>query len=61
VITYPSGYWSFAWAAKHSDPLEHFLPQRLKSLTSPLKYYNAEIHKAAFALPNFVKQLLQDN
>lgn len=26
---------------------------------SKLRYYNADLHKAAFALPNFVKEMIE--
>lgn len=55
VPTYPSGYWSFTMGSKKFDPLE--IPDgRIKDLGT--RYYNSDVHNAAFALPNFVKELL---
>ncbi len=51
---YPSGWWSASIARKKKGKLAQRLSpvaiQKLKTL-----YYSAETHKAAFALPNFVK------
>lgn len=59
VIAYPSGWWSFAWASNQVHPLTTFDDARADLLSPQLKYYNAAIHKGAFALPNFVKQRLE--
>ena len=54
VPTYPSGLWSFTAASKCYDPLEC----RKKPVTT--KYYNFDVHQGAFALPNFVRELLKE-
>lgn len=64
VPTYPTGMWSFQWGVK--GDLEQ--PQNIQKDTdiqqfvdkNNLRYFNASIHKASFALPNFVAQLLQE-
>lgn len=58
MTTYPSGMWSYAYASKKYHPLNDYDPERVKPFESELKYYNPEIHKASFALPNFVKDLI---
>lgn len=61
VPTYPTGMWSFQWASKGSvDPTQNIDENKISEFTSKnkLKYYNTAIHRAAFALPNFVKELL---
>lgn len=57
---YPSAYWSFAFCSKKHDPLEQFDQKRYTALAGQLKtrYYNDQIHRAAFALPNFVRELI---
>lgn len=56
VPTYPSGLWSFTMGSKKYDPLN--IPSgRIIDLDT--KYYCDEIHKAAFALPRFVKRLVE--
>ncbi|MCB0737690.1 MAG: polyamine aminopropyltransferase [Bacteroidetes bacterium] len=63
VPTYPSGMWSFAYCSKGQiKPLESFNKENANEFEEKhgLRYYNADIHAAAFATPNFVKQLLND-
>lgn len=56
IPTYPSALWSFAFCAKRYHPLDDF---RVERCGQPgLRYYNAEVHRASFALPNYVKELL---
>ncbi len=55
VPTYPSGLWSFTLATKLYSPLEpagDYLP-------AGLRYYSPEMHRSAFALPPFVRELLE--
>ena len=55
IPTYPSGLWSFSLASKTHDPLG--VPvESLPKLNT--KYYNADLHKACFALPSFVRELI---
>ena len=57
VPTYPGGYWCFAFATK--DAAQCAAPeQRRYAAVGPLRYYNPEIHSAAFVLPNYVRELL---
>ncbi len=53
VPTYPSGMWSFTVGSKKHDP-EVVVSKDHQNL----KYYNADIHRAAFQLPNFVKKII---
>ncbi|RJR10478.1 polyamine aminopropyltransferase [Candidatus Parcubacteria bacterium] len=55
IPTYPSGYWSFTMGSKKYDPLETDTSEILQLDT---KYYCSEIHKAVFALPRFVRDLV---
>lgn len=56
VPTYVSGPWSFTVASKHYDPLQ--LADDRGNING-LKYYNRQIHQAAFALPQFIMKQLQ--
>jgi len=58
IPTYPSGLWSFSLGSKKYCPVENFQLDRYKSENIPTKYYNEDIHRAAFSLPNFIKELL---
>ncbi len=54
VPTYPSGLWSFTLGSKGVDPLE--VEPNLEGI--PTRYYTERVHRAAFALPRFVEELL---
>lgn len=56
--TYPSGHWLFGFASKKYDPLKDHKKDQWEQLNLETKYYNSEIHKGAFALPNFVKKAM---
>lgn len=58
IPTYPSGHWLFGFASKKYDPLTNLDEQAWNSLGLKTKYYNTDIHKGSFALPNYVKELL---
>ncbi len=55
IPTYPSGLWSFILASKEHDPLKVQIP---RCPLEKMRYYCAEIHRGAFALPLFVRELL---
>ncbi|AEV68139.1 polyamine aminopropyltransferase [Acetivibrio clariflavus] len=56
IPTYPSGYWSFTMGSKKYDPLETDI-SKIPDLDT--KYYCPQIHKAVFALPKFVADLVK--
>jgi spermidine synthase len=56
IPTYPSGLWTFTIGSKKHDPLE-VSEARFHELDT--KYYTQELHRAAFALPKFVADLLK--
>jgi spermidine synthase len=60
-LTYPGGYWSFTYASEKICPLKNFQESRVKELGLEMKYYNARVHKAAFALPEFIQKALCEN
>ncbi len=57
-ITYPGGLWSFSFASKGLDPVVDF--RSTVTDVMDLKYYNSQIHKASFCLPNFQKNSLKE-
>lgn len=63
VPTYPTGMWSFQWGVKGDiEPLDMVaIEERIASYSkkNEFRYYNADIHRSAFALPNFVKQMIE--
>jgi spermidine synthase len=58
-LTYPGGLWAFTYASKGIKPVRDFRPQRVKAAKMPLKWYNADVHAGAFALPEFVRRALR--
>ena len=54
IPTYPSGFWSFTLCSDSTDPVARFKESRVKAAGLKLKYYNAGIHRACFALPSFM-------
>ncbi len=62
IPLYPAGMWSMACASKKMSPLSDDVLKRASSNTELLKslnYYNPEVHRGAFALPNFVKRMIE--
>ncbi len=57
-LTYPGGLWAFTFASKGLRPVKDFRPARVKAAKLPLRWYNAEVHAGAFALPAFVRKAL---
>jgi spermidine synthase len=59
VPTYPSGVIGFSFCSKKYHPIKDFNPEKANALTG-LKYYNKEIHKAAFTLPQGFTEYLKN-
>lgn len=53
VPTYPTGMWSFTMGSKKHDPME-----AAQCNIEGLKYYASDVHRGAFALPPFVRELV---
>ncbi len=60
IPTYPSGHWLFGFSSKKYHPVTDFDPKRWKERNIKTKYYNTQLHVGAFALPNYVEELLED-
>jgi spermidine synthase len=59
-ITYPGGLWSFSYAAAGDlCPLRSFDPARVARSGLAFRYYDAAVHRAAFALPVFQAEALR--
>lgn len=59
IPTYPSGHWLFGFASKKYDPLKDQDIVRWKAQGIKTRYYNEQLHRGAFALPNYVEDLLK--
>jgi spermidine synthase len=57
-LTYPGGLWAFTYASKGLRPAKDFRPARVKAAKLRLRWYNAEVHAGAFALPTFLRDAL---
>lgn len=60
IPTYPSGHWLFGFASNKFDPIEDLDAERWNALGIHTRYYNTDLHKGSFALPNYVKELLEN-
>ena len=60
IPTYPSGHWLFGFASKKYHPIHDLKPVRWNALGFKTRYYNTNLHAGAFALPNYVEELLRD-
>ena len=60
IPTYPSGHWLFGFSSKNRRPVEGVDFARWKALGIRTRYYNTQLHAAAFALPNYVEEILED-
>lgn len=58
IPTYPGGYWSWTFCSNDVKPLEWVDEERADEISKNCKLYNKDIQKAAFALPNFLKEIL---
>lgn len=58
IPTYPSGHWAFGFATQKYHPLQNFDGDRCAAIEPDLRYYNADIHRGAFALPTFFRRLV---
>lgn len=55
VPTYPSGIIGFTFCSKKYHPFTDYREERVTPVQNNLKYYNPSIHRAAFALPTFIR------
>ncbi|MBN7771811.1 polyamine aminopropyltransferase [Clostridium aminobutyricum] len=60
IPTYPSGHWLFGFSSKKHHPTNEFNPTKWNSLGLKTRYYNTRLHVGAFALPNYVEEMLKD-
>ncbi len=57
VPIYPSGSWTWTYASNGTTP-DSPRADRLAQIESGCRYYNRDIHRAAFAQPNYVREAL---
>ncbi|MGX9755184.1 polyamine aminopropyltransferase [Clostridioides difficile] len=60
IPTYPSGHWLFGFASKKLDPIKNQDRDGWEKLNLKTKYYNSDIHLGSFMLPQYVKEMLNE-
>ena len=60
IPTYPSGYWLFGFASKLYHPIKDLNSRMWNQLGIETRYYNTNLHKGAFYLPNYVEKILKE-
>lgn len=58
--TYGSGYWFFGFSSKVLHETKDLKEEDWEKLNIKTKYYNTDIHKAAFVLPNYVRESIEN-
>lgn len=58
IPTYPSGHWYFGFASKKFDPVKDIKEDKWNELNIKTRYYNTDLHKGSFCLPNYVKEMM---
>lgn len=59
IPTYPSGHWLFGFASKKYHPVNDLDENAWNNLGIETMYYNTDVHRGSFAMPNYVKKLLK--
>lgn len=63
IPLYPTGMWTFAFASKgikvQSEEVLKRVDEGMSEFGDSLKYYNKAVHQGAFALPNFVADIIR--
>ena len=60
IPTYPSGHWLFGFASKKYHPVRDLNADKWNALGLKTRYYNTNLHRGAFCLPNYVQEMLHD-
>ncbi|OUC14826.1 MAG: spermidine synthase [Alkalinema sp. CACIAM 70d] len=62
IPTYPTGLWSLTYCAKGNlHPLQNFDRAQAEQFAenNGLRYYNADVHQAAFCLPTYIRKMTE--
>ncbi|MCC0782229.1 polyamine aminopropyltransferase [Clostridioides sp. ES-S-0108-01] len=60
IPTYPSGHWLFGFASKKLNPIKNQDMNGWEKLNLKTKYYNSNIHLGSFMLPQYIKEMLNE-
>ena len=58
IPTYPSGHWLFGFSTKKYHPLKDLDEARWNARGLKCRYYTTTLHRGAFYLPTYVKEVL---
>lgn len=61
IPTYPSGHWLFGFASKKLHPITDLNADSWNTRSIKTRYYNTNLHKGAFYLPNYVEEVLRED
>lgn len=59
IPSFPAGHWTFGFASKGLNAIKDLQADAWNALDIDTEYYNTDLHCGAFALPNYVKELLK--
>jgi spermidine synthase len=59
IPTYPGQMWTWGFCSKGVTPFEHVTREKVAAISKNARYYNYDVHVGAFALPNFVAELVK--
>lgn len=60
IPSYPSGLWLFGFSSLKYHPVRDLNAKKWNSLGIKTKYYNTNLHRGAFCLPNYIEELLEN-
>ena len=61
IPTYPSGHWLFGFASKKFHAITDLNADNWNARSIKTRYYNTNLHKGAFYLPNYVEEVLRED
>lgn len=58
--SFPEGVCGFLLCGREKNPLEHFDTARYNAIADTCNYYNSDIHRGAFLLPQYLKKKISE-
>lgn len=59
IPTYPGCQWTWSFSSKKANPLDNIDAKRVAEIEKTCQYFNAQVHHAVFALPNYIRALIK--
>lgn len=59
IPSYPGGQWTWSFCSKGLKPFDRINDATVATLEKSCRYFNRDIHKSVFVLPNYVKAVFQ--